>query len=435
MAPPAEHVDTIGDFVSSIALRLRRLADLQRVCLGLTIGVGIAIVYLVVARAVGIPRAPWSFLAAAIPVPIALLIFFALARKPMPDYAAAKLADDRLDLKDQLAGAFDFTAAGRDDVLVRMAIAQTAGKLTQPGLTGRAVPLRVPRSLWSFLVLGVLCTLAHRGLFPPPAPKLSEATRRELEEGRESIEGLLALEADLSDEQQKKEFERIRKLIEDLNLMSEDATKEEILARLSREIADLDAQADKADAMARALDELKKYRDRVAMGDLMDELQEELDKGAEELAVDDGAGGKVSAEAIKTLALVDKQALAEKRAKKDELAKELKGVAKTQREKAEAAAKQWDLATKKEKVGEGEKKELKAGSLTYDALRDAVESRDIRAMILKAAGDRDRSSEPYREVYDNYKRILESVLYEQRVPSGQQLYVRRYFKIIRPRED
>jgi uncharacterized protein YoaH (UPF0181 family) len=433
--PATDDRQKIVTFVASLTSRVRSLGCVERACRGLVAGTAAAFVYLVVAWLFGAPRYPWSFFAAIFPLAGALLGGLAFGRTWLTDYEAAKLADERLDFKDQLAGAYDFITAGRQETLVQMAIAQTVGKLAKPGLADQAVPFAVPKSFWAFLVLGLVGVLAHRSLFPPPLkPELSEATRRELEEGsKESLAGLLALEADITDEAQKKEFERIRKLIDELGMMSGDATKEEILARLSREIADLDAQAGQNDAMSRALEELKKYRERVAMGDLMDQVQEELNKGADELAIQDASGQKVAAEAITTLALVDKQALAEKRAKQDALAKELKTVAKEQGENQAETAKDWALAEKKEKAGEGTKKEMKTGTLTYDDLRDAVENRDIRTMILTAAGDKTRSTDAYREVFHNYQRILESVLSEQRVPVGQQLYVRRYFKVIRPK--
>ena len=432
MPAPTQHTQPLRSFVSLVAGRLHSAHTLELACRGAFVGTACIFPYLLLLFVCGASRGALTSLAIVFPVAAAIITVSFFRGAPLSDYEAAKLADERLGMKDQLAAAYDFIRSGRDEPLAVMAIRQTTGKLSDPALAMRAVPVRIPNALWGFLGLAFLCLGAHSMLFPPKET-LSDATRRELQAGKESLEGLLALEADISDDDQKQEFERIRKLIEELNLMSDTATKDEILARLSREIADLDAEGQKDDAMSRALDELKKYRDRVAMGDLMDELQEELDKGAEELAVVTQDGQKVTAEAIKTLALVEKQALAEERAKKGALAKELKEVAKEHREKDEGAAKEWDLA-KKDQAGEGTKKELKKGQLSYDALSAAVEDRDIRTMILSAAADNTRSTDGYREVYHNYHRILESVLFQQRVPSGQQLYVRRYFKVIKPEE-
>lgn len=426
----------IALFVSFVEKRLELRRGYESVCRGLFIGSLLALGYLLVARLADLPRMPWSFLAAALPPAAAIFAAGRSSRTRPTPYEAAKQADERLGLNDQLCAAYDFITAGRKETLANMVVRQVSATIDQPGVLERAVPFQLPGAFWAFFFAGLMAMTAHRGLYPPPLkPELSEATRRELEEGKkESLEGLLALESDLTGEEQKKEFERIRKLIEELNLMSEDATKEEILARLSREIAELDTKAGKDDAMSRALEELKKYHERVALGDLMDEVQRELDKGAEELAVVDASGQKVSAEAIQTLSLVDRQAMAEKRAKQEALATELKGVAKSQREKEEASTKEWALSQKKEKAEGGNRKEIKTGPLTYDALREAIENRDIRAMILDAASDKTRSSASYQEVYHNYQRIMESVLYQQRVPSGQEMYARRYFKVIRPKE-
>lgn len=433
--PMPKSSEAIQQFVSASVARVRLRSRIERGCLGLFAGASFALLYLVIVWAMGVGRGPITFLAASIPVLGALLAIALPTSHPLTDYEVAKTADDRMNLNDQLAGAYDFIRRQRDDALAGLTIQQTAQRLAAPGLVIRAVPFECPSSFWAFLVFGLLSYTTHQTLFPPPVKEqLSDATRRELEEGKQSLEGLLAMEAQITDEDQKKEFERIHKLIEELKMMSENATKDEILARLSREIADMDADAGKDDAMSKALDELKKYRERVAMGDLMDQVQQELDKGAEELAIVNAEGQKVQAEAIQTLALVDKQAMAEQRAKQDALAGDLKDIAKKQREKAEAAETKSELEKKLEKATEGSKKELKQGQLSYDALSAAVEDRDIRSMILTAAADKSRSSEDYREVYRNYQRILESVLFQQRVPSGQQLYVERYFKVIKPKE-
>ncbi|MBI2192408.1 MAG: hypothetical protein HYU36_10530 [Planctomycetes bacterium] len=429
----SNHREAVTRFVAAAGARMEIARQTESLCRGLLQGALLGLLYLAAARVAGVPRFPWSFLAAAFPAAAAILAVGRSVRTRLAESGAAQLADQRLHMRDQLSGAYHFITARRGGPLVELVIRQAAGRIGRAGALEQAAPLRLPRPLGLFLLAALAGVALHLWLFPPPErTRLSEATRRELLQGRESFDGLLALESELVEEEQKKEFERIRKLIEELNLMSEDATKEEILARLSREISDLDAKAGKDDAMSRALEELKKYRERVALGDLMDEVQKELDKGAEELAALDEGGRKVQAEAIQTLSLVDREALAEKRAKQEALAKELKTVAKTQREKEEAGVKTWDLAEKKPKAGEGARKELKSGPLTYDALREAVENRDIRAMILDAAADRSRASDSYHEVYQNYQRIFESVLYQQRVPSGQEMYARRYFRIIRP---
>lgn len=428
--------DAILQFVSDVGRRtcLDRLC--RRTCRGLLVGSILAVLYLCGAYIAGVSRGPWSCAATVWPAAAAVISVLLSWRRRTTGYETAKRADDRLGLKDQLAGAYQFIRARQQGPLHRMVIDQTRATIAQPKLARKAAPFSVPRSFWLFMVFGMVAVIAHARLFPPvEATGFSEATQREIEQAKESLEDLLALEAEFATAEEEEEFARIRKLVEDLNLMSENATKDEILARLAREIAEFDAEAESSEAMSRTLEELRKLRERVVMGDLLEEAQAELDKGAEELAAEDQAGRKVTAEAIETLALVERQAQSEDRKKQSALAEELKQVAEKQEEPS--APRQWELDEEDrepEKARAGEKKQLAKAALTYADLRQAVETRDIRAIILTAAGDNTRSSDSYHEVYHNYRRILESVLYERSIPAGQEMYIRRYFKVIRPRK-
>ncbi|MDA0837030.1 MAG: hypothetical protein O2857_04535 [Planctomycetota bacterium] len=430
---PNEFRESIHQAITALASREQQLKGLGVACRGMACGTGACFLYLILLYACEVPRGPLTFIAFTFPFIGACIAVSVRGNAAVSSYEAAKEVDDRLGMHDQLASAYDFLRSGREDTLSRMAIRQTAERMQATASVEQPAVLP-PQSFWLSLVVLVICIPMHSRLFPPvEGTGLSQATRRELQRGKDSLEGLLALEADITDEGEKMEFERIKKLIQDLNMMSDSATKDEILARLSREIADMDAGGGKDDAISRALDELKKYRERVAMGDLMDEVQQELDKGAEELAVTTSSGQKVEAEAIKTLALVERKELAEQRAKQEALADDLKAVAKEQREKGDADGKNSALENKLAKATEGSQTKLKKGQLSYDALSAAVEDRDIRAMILDAAADRSRSTDAYQEVYSNYERILDSVMFQQRVPSGQELYVKRYFKVIKPK--
>ncbi len=430
--PTNESHETVQQTISSLASREQQLKGLGAAGRGMAIGAAACLFFLLLLYLCEVQRGPLTFFAFAFPFIGACIAVSIRGDSAVSTYEAAKLVDDRLGMNDQLASAYDFIRSGREGMLAGMAIRQTAERMEAAASADQPAAVRAPCSFWLSLVVLIFCIPMHNSLFPPvEGTGLSKATRRELQRGKDSLEGLLALEADITDEDEKKEFERIKKLIQELNMMSDTATKDEILARLSREIADMDAEAGKDDAMSRALDELKKYRERVAMGDLMDEVQQELDKGAEQLTVTTAGGQKVEAEAIKTLALVERKELADKRAKQEALAEDLKAVAKEQREKGEAAG---DALEKKlAKAAEGSQTKLKKGQLSYDALSAAVEDRDIRAMILDAASDKSRSTGAYLEVYSNYERILDSVMFQQRVPSGQELYVKRYFKVIKPK--
>ena len=424
----------IRRFIAATRTRMQAASICKRLCRAVSVGCGLALLALLVASALGFTRGRWSFFCAGIPVASGLITLLLSMRKQPGGYAVAVQADRALDLKDQLASAYDFVESNAEQPIAQLTISQVAETLTRPGMLSRAAPVRTPASLWIALALAGSGFAAYGGLFPvPPERRISDATYHQLAEGRKSLEGLLALEADLTDGIDKQEFQRFRKLISDLNMMSKDATKEEILARLSREIAGIDAQDDSGDPMAQVLDELKKLKDHVAGGDLMEQLQKELDQQAQELSVVDDGGEKKSAEAIQTMALVEKEAMAKKHASNEALAKELKQVARDQTD-AEGATKEWELQGETAEQQVGSKKKLKKGPLTYEALGDAVENRDIRGLILAAAADTDRSSAAYSEVLSNYERILGSVLVQKRVPVGQQMYIKRYFKAIRARQ-
>jgi hypothetical protein len=181
--------------------------------------------------------------------------------------------------------------------------------------------------------------------------------------------------------------------------------------------------------MKKQLDGLKKLREQFALGELRREMQDELDKGHEELAVTDDQGVKVKAEAIQTLALV------EKREKQAELAREVKEVAKQLRDQAQderKKASEWAVAP--ETPAAGQKKELKQTVASYKDIERLAQNRDILRMILTASADRGRAGKDYREVYENYRRMMRAFLFAQGLPSGEAEYVERYFKAIKPRE-
>lgn len=422
--------------VRDTARRCRLFGQLRSVGLGILAGAICCLVYLLAVKLVGVSRGPWTYAGLIIPVVTGLAAGIAYRRR-MGDYRIAKLIDDQLGLQDQFASAYSFVENQRADVLAGMVIEEAVQEIGGRKVARESLPFHVSPWLWAAVGAGVICLLIHAKLFPPLVKEtLAAGTQRELASAKESLAGLVALQANITDEEQKQNFERMQKLLEDLNLMSEGATKEEILARLSREVGELELKGD--DELAQTV---KEVQERISMGTLMDEVQKELDKGAEELAVKDAQGKKVVAENIATLALVEKKAIAKKSAENEELAKDLTKVAKEQtaQEKAKAEQTTWNLAkgaqqeeAEAEPEQEGAPKKKEVTALTYKALGKVMESRNIQELILTAARDKVRSSAQYREVYANYKRIMESMLYQESIPLGQQMYINRYFKVIEP---
>ena len=71
---------------------------------------------------------------------------------------------------------------------------------------------------------------------------------------------------------------------------------------------------------------------------------------------------------------------------------------------------------------------------SYQDIAQLAENRDIRQMILAAASDRTRATTDYREVFENYRRMMRTFLYTRNLPGGQAEYIDRYFRVIHPTE-
>ncbi len=58
-----------------------------------------------------------------------------------------------------------------------------------------------------------------------------------------------------------------------------------------------------------------------------------------------------------------------------------------------------------------------------------------RSEVIREAGQHGFVSESYRRVHADYERHAEAVLERDKIPGGYRFYVRRYFQLIRPREE
>ncbi|MDP6505465.1 MAG: hypothetical protein QF886_17715, partial [Planctomycetota bacterium] len=140
------------------------------------------------------------------------------------------------------------------------------------------------------------------------------------------------------------------------------------------------------------------------------------------------------AEKIKAAVMTD-----EERQEREALVKEVKDLAKAKGSKPgqDAEGIDWE-ATVEEVVidGKGVRRIRKRKKVvrSYDDLMLAAGSKDIRQMLTNAAADDSRSTGDYKAVYTNFKRVLEEILPTKDMPIGQKEYVRRYFRLIRPKK-
>jgi hypothetical protein len=58
-----------------------------------------------------------------------------------------------------------------------------------------------------------------------------------------------------------------------------------------------------------------------------------------------------------------------------------------------------------------------------------------RSQVILGAAERGFASRPYQRVYTEYHQVAEESLAKDEVPGGYRFYVKRYFQLIRPRED
>jgi hypothetical protein len=58
-----------------------------------------------------------------------------------------------------------------------------------------------------------------------------------------------------------------------------------------------------------------------------------------------------------------------------------------------------------------------------------------RSQVIFGAAERGFTSKPYQRVYTEYHQVAEESLAKDDVPGGYRFYVKRYFQLIRPRED
>jgi hypothetical protein len=58
-----------------------------------------------------------------------------------------------------------------------------------------------------------------------------------------------------------------------------------------------------------------------------------------------------------------------------------------------------------------------------------------RSQVILGAAERGFSSRSYKKVYTEYHQVAEESLTRDEIPGGYRFYVKRYFQLIRPREE
>lgn len=364
---------------------------------------------------------------------VILGLFLACRRIPRPQ-AAAKMADDRLGLKDRLSGAHSYLAGGMTGEWVDLAVADALAHAE------RIRPADVvPRPRWIALLAGVLLVpfslyQLQMIIFPPPPPRVVE-TVSELELGA----ALSSLDAALEDPQT---FQQLQEDLKKLGV-SETTEKSELLARLNRTIAELQEQAHAGEEVLTTLEQMEKLKARLGLTQLQQRADAEL-RQVEELVTDAG----VKAEVIYVDPLVDTSRAREvAQGLKQVAAKQLEPVDGADRpvaaaeggiaQRSEAPPSDGGEASRPEAEGAVASKNLpgvkkKSGADDLAAL--AMSDEEIRQRILHVARAGDRGSKDYDEVYRNYRRAFLAELFRTDLGRGRREYLERYFHAIRPEE-
>ena len=149
---------------------------------------------------------------------------------------------------------------------------------------------------------------------------------------------------------------------------------------------------------------------------------------------DEQTGQTLKAEEIQAMVVQEAR-----RQMQEALAKDMKQVA-ADEARAEGTT-QWQIedgatteAGEADTAGEAAPQRKAKVVVSYEDLVKAAEKTDIRKMIFAAAADTARTSQEYREVYHNYHRAFDSLLYKGNLSLGSRQYLRRYFRAIRPKK-
>ncbi|MBI2194985.1 MAG: hypothetical protein HYU36_23640 [Planctomycetes bacterium] len=428
-------VHPIESLVAQAQSGYRRRVLLRRGLEGLLWGAAAALFLTLSVKALGVSRA-WDA-----PHVKVLLFLLGAAIGAFPTglaipsrYELAKRLDDHFRFGDRLSSAYALRGRTEEGPLVALVL-EEAERIAGEVRVSAALP-QPPwgRAALSLLLLAISLRLPA-DLYPAPKPVvLEEETRKELQVQVKNLDELLKLEGEDLTEEEKKHFERIRQMIEQLQLEDSRISRKEMLARFAREIEGLEEAEGSSEALRRALEQLKEAKDAIAGRMLLNRQIEEIEKQQTELAVvDEKTGKKLRAEEIQVMIVQE-----ERRKKQEDLARDIRKAAAEEGQDESSAA--WEVELEggaPAPAGEAEAGQATGAKVrviaTYEDLVKAAEKTDIRKMILAASADLDRASPAYREVYANYLRAFTHLLYQGQLSLGTRDYLRRYFRAIRPR--
>jgi hypothetical protein len=360
-----------------------------------------------------------------------MLALFTLGRKALSIYGLAKHLDDELKLGDRLSTAYALQERSASDPMVSLVI-EDARQIFESNSYAEALPQPSAAKFFGTIVLSLtaLWLSAVTGVIDGK-PKLQDETRRELHRQAKALDDRFLLEGIELTEDDKHRFEQIRQMIEKLQLEDKSISRKEMLARFSREIEGLEDLENSSDAMKGMLEQLKEMKDAVASRMLVQKQIEEIEQQHTELAVVD----KKTGETLKAQEIEVMEVQEERRRQQEEIAKEMKKVA--EEEKKEEKISKWVIDEgEAAEEGEGATTKKKARVVaSYDDLVKAAEKKDIRKMIFTAAADSSRKTTSYREVYTNYHRAFQSMLFQGNLSIGTRQYLRRYFRSIEPKKE
>ena len=84
---------------------------------------------------------------------------------------------------------------------------------------------------------------------------------------------------------------------------------------------------------------------------------------------------------------------------------------------------------------QGQAHSIKSGTEDTQVAGQDTGQGSSRSEVIQGAAERGFTSRGYQKVYREYHTVAEEALNKDEIPGGYRFYVRRYFQLIRPRED
>jgi hypothetical protein len=84
---------------------------------------------------------------------------------------------------------------------------------------------------------------------------------------------------------------------------------------------------------------------------------------------------------------------------------------------------------------QGQAHSIKSGTEDTQVAGQDTGQGSSRSEVIQGAAERGFTSRGYQKVYREYHTVAEEALAKDEIPGGYRSYVRRYFELIRPREN